>query len=52
MEIAPRSQVDNATDTGALRRILIAVGLVLVVLILAAVAVYAGAFLMLAPMMQ
>jgi hypothetical protein len=52
MEIAPRSQVHDATDTGPLRRILIATGLVLVVLILAAVAIYAGVFIMLAPMMQ
>ena len=50
-EIAPRSQVDDTTDT-RLRRILIAVGLVLVVLILVGVAIYAGAFIMLAPMMQ
>ena len=35
-----------------MRRILIAIGLVLAVLILAGVAIYAGAFVMLAPMMQ
>ena len=51
-EIAPRSPVDDTTDTRPLRRILIAVGLVLVVLILVGVAIYAGAFIMLAPMMQ
>lgn len=52
MESPPRSHVHDATDTGPLRRVLIATGLVLVVLILAAVAIYAGAFIMLAPMMQ
>jgi hypothetical protein len=53
MADAPRrSQVDDATDTRRLRRILIAVGLVLVVLIVVAVAMYAGAFMILAPMMQ
>jgi hypothetical protein len=51
-EIGPRSQVDDATKTGTLRRILITVGLVLAVLILVVVAIYAGAFIMLAPMMQ
>lgn len=42
----------EATDTRPLRRILIAVGLVLAVLVLIAVAIYAGAFIILAPMMQ
>jgi hypothetical protein len=51
-EIEPRSQVDDATDTRPLRRILITVGLVLAVLILVGVAIYAGAFIILAPMMQ
>jgi hypothetical protein len=51
-EFAPRSQVDDTTDTRPLRRILIAVGLVLAVLILVGVAIYAGAFIVLAPMMQ
>jgi hypothetical protein len=51
-EIAPRSPVDDTTNTGPLRRILIAVGLVLAVLILVGVAIYAGAFIILAPMMQ
>jgi hypothetical protein len=51
-EIAPRSRVDDATKTRTLRRILVTVGLVLAVLILVAVAIYAGAFVMLAPMMQ
>jgi hypothetical protein len=44
-EMAPR-------DTRLARRILITVGLVLATLILVGVAVYAAAFLMLAPMMQ
>ena len=52
MEIASRNRVPEANDTRLLRRILIAVGLVLAVLILIAVAIYAGAFIMLAPMMQ
>ena len=52
MEIASRNRVPEAHDTRPLRRILIAVGLVLTVLILIAVAIYAGAFIMLAPMMQ
>jgi hypothetical protein len=51
-KIAARSQVDDATDTRRLRRILIAIGLVVVVVILVGVAIYAGAFIMLAPMMQ
>ena len=44
--------VPEATDTRPLRRILIAIGLVLVALILVGVAIYAGAFIILAPMMQ
>jgi hypothetical protein len=51
-EIAPQSRVDGMTATRPLRRILITVGLVLAVLILVLVAIYAGAFLILAPMMQ
>ena len=51
-ENSPRSGVDDATNIRPLRRILIAVGLVLAVLILVGVAIYAGAFLILAPMMQ
>jgi hypothetical protein len=47
-EIGPRS----GTDTRPLRRILIAIGLVLAVLILVVVAIYAGAFIILAPMMH
>jgi hypothetical protein len=52
MEIAPHGRVEDATDSRPPRRILIAAGLVLVVLVLIAVAIYAGAFIMLAPMMQ
>ena len=48
-EIGPRSRGDAP---GSLRRILIAIGLVLAVLILVVVAIYAGAFIILAPMMQ
>ena len=51
-ETGPQSQVDEATATRPLRRILITVGLVLAVLILVGVAIYAGAFVILAPMMQ
>jgi hypothetical protein len=51
-EIAPQSRVDYATATRPLRRILITVGLVLAVVILVVVAIYAGAFIILAPMMQ
>jgi hypothetical protein len=51
-EIAPRGPVDDTTDTRPLRGILIAVGLVLAVLILVGVAIYAGAFIILGPMMQ
>ena len=51
-EIAPRSQVGDVSDTRPIRRILIAIGLGLAVLILVGVAIYAGAFIMLAPMMQ
>jgi hypothetical protein len=52
MEFASRRQEHEATDTRPLRRILIAIGLVLAVVILVVVAIYAGAFIMLAPMMQ
>ena len=48
-ESAPQGRLN---DTRLLRRILIAIGLVLAVLILVVVAIYAGAFIMLAPMMQ
>jgi hypothetical protein len=54
MDSQPRNHIDHAepSDTRPLRRILIAVGLVLAVLILIVVAIYAGAFIILAPMMQ
>jgi hypothetical protein len=51
-EVAPQNQVDAETGARSLRRILIITGLVLAVLILVGVAIYAGAFLILAPMMQ
>jgi hypothetical protein len=51
-ELAPRNRVDDTADTRRLRRILIAIGLVLVLVVLVCVAIYAGAFIMLAPMMQ
>ncbi|MGV0834442.1 hypothetical protein [Mycolicibacterium thermoresistibile] len=54
---APRRRAENRTEptehqTHLLRRIAIAAGLGLVVLILVGVAIYAAAFIMLAPMMQ
>ena len=52
MESHPNIDHAEPTDTRPLRRILITVGLVLAVLILIAVAIYAGAFIILAPMMQ
>lgn len=52
MESQPNINHPEATDTRPLRRILIAVGLVLAVLVLIAIAIYAGAFIILAPMMQ
>jgi hypothetical protein len=53
-EIDPRAHATHAESPGSgpLRRLLVAAGLVLVALILLAVAIYAGAFLILAPMMQ
>jgi hypothetical protein len=53
-EMQPRNDLDSTSPTadGPLRRIAILAGLVLVVLILVAVAIYAGAFMILAPMMQ
>lgn len=47
-----RRQDLEAAEVRPLRRILITAGLVLVGLILIAAAIYAGAFIMLAPMMQ
>lgn len=52
MESHPNIDHAEPTDTRPLRRILITVGLVVVALILIAVAIYAGAFIILAPMMQ
>jgi hypothetical protein len=51
MQGHPNSDRAEPTDT-RLRRILIAVGVVLIAIILIAVAIYAGAFIILAPMMQ
>jgi hypothetical protein len=52
MESHPNTGNVEPVDNRSLRRILITVGLVLAILILIAVAIYAGAFIMLAPMMQ
>jgi hypothetical protein len=49
--VARRSPLDGVTDARPLRRILASVGLVLAVVLLVAVAIYATAFIMLAPMM-
>jgi hypothetical protein len=51
-EIAPHNHGDAEASTRSLRRILIITGLVLAILILVGVAIYAGAFVILAPMMQ
>ena len=50
-QFAHRTWFDDTADTRLLRRIIIVAGLVLAVLILVAVAIYAAAFIMLAPMM-
>ena len=52
MKSHPSTGEAEPTDGRPLRRILITAGLVLAVFILIAVAIYAGAFIMLAPMMQ
>jgi hypothetical protein len=54
MESQPRNHVDHVPppDPRPLRRILVTAGLLLIALILIVVAIYAGAFLILAPMMQ
>jgi len=52
MESHPNTGNAKPVDNRPLRRILITVGLVLAILILIAVAIYAGAFIILAPMMQ
>lgn len=53
-EFQPRAGIDDGERAGGWpwRRVLVVVGLVLLVLILLVVAIYAGAFLILAPMMQ
>jgi hypothetical protein len=53
-EFQPRVRASHAEspDPRPLRRLLLAAGLVLVAVILIAVAIYAGAFIILAPMMQ
>ncbi|MDG5481892.1 hypothetical protein [Mycolicibacterium gadium] len=52
--IGSRSRLDDADQGGTrgLRRVIVTAGLVLLALILILVAIYAGAFLILAPMMQ
>ena len=52
MKSHPNTGEAEPTDSRPLRRILITAGLVLAIFILIAVAIYAGAFIMLAPMMQ
>jgi hypothetical protein len=51
-QLQPRHRLDHTTDDRTLRRVIVTAGLVLLGVILAAVAIYAAAFLMLAPMMQ
>jgi hypothetical protein len=52
-QMRPRNHLDHfGPSDERLRRIIGAAAMVLTILILAAVAIYAGAFLMLAPMMQ
>jgi hypothetical protein len=51
-QLQPRHRFDHAPDDRMLRRIIVTAGLVLLGVILAAAAIYAAAFLMLAPMMQ
>jgi hypothetical protein len=48
----PRTPLGDATDTRPLRRVLITAALIIVGILLVAVAIYAGAFMILAPMMQ
>jgi hypothetical protein len=50
-ELRRRGAVDEAIDSRLLPRILVTVGLGVGALILVAVAIYAGAFIILAPMM-
>ena len=53
-QMESRGRLDDAESDGTrpLRRIIVTAGLVVVGLILILVAIYAGAFLILAPMMQ
>jgi hypothetical protein len=53
-EMESRSRLDDAEAGSArgLRRVIVTAGLVVVALILIVVAIYAGAFIILAPMMQ
>ena len=53
-QMESRGRLDDAEADGTrgLRRIIVTAGLVLVGLILILVAIYAGAFIILAPMMQ
>jgi hypothetical protein len=53
-EIQPSDQTEHAepADTHTVRRIAVTVGIVVAVLILVAVAIYAVAFVILAPMMH
>lgn len=53
-QMESHGRLDGAAPGGTrgLRRIIVTAGVALVVLILILVAIYAGAFLMLAPMMQ
>jgi hypothetical protein len=52
MQSHPKGEHAEPTDTRPLRRILIAVALALTAIVLIVVAIYAGAFLILAPLMQ
>lgn len=51
-QFAQRTGLDDTADVRLLRRIIVSIGLMIAVLILVAVAMYAAAFIMLAPMMQ
>ena len=51
-QLHPRGRFGQSPDDRTLRRIIATAGMILVAVILAAVAIYAAAFLMLAPMMQ
>lgn len=52
MKSHPNTGEAEPTANRPMRRILITVGLVLAILVLIVVAIYAGAFIILAPMMQ